>query len=224
MYGHEQDKHIKPISSAVIKRLPRYYRHLGQLLERGVTKTSSKELATLMNITSSQIRQDLNNFGTFGQQGYGYDVAKLHDAIKTLLGVDSEHTMIIIGFGNMGQALGGYANFKKRGFKLVGIFDTDPTKIGQTVRDLQVQDIAEMTTFLANTAVDIAVLTVPGPHASMIAAVLSQYPIRGIWNFSNIELELAPDSPVMVEDIQLTDSLMNLSYKLREHEQRERLA
>ena len=214
----KDDKHDKNISNAVIKRLPRYYRHLTQLIERGVNKISSKELANMMNITPSQMRQDLNNFGTFGQQGYGYDVVKLHSAIQTLLGIDIQHSMIIIGFGNMGQALAGYANFEKRGFRIVGIFDRDPNKIGQNLREITVQDIGALGDFLASQPVDIAVLTVPGEYANEIANILDRYPIQGIWNFSNMELNLAEHSTILVENIQLTDSLMTLSYKLKEQQ------
>ena len=204
----------KIISAAVIKRLPKYYRHLGYLLDKDIKKTSSKELATMMNITSSQIRQDLTKFGNFGQQGYGYDVKNLYLVIKKILGIDSIQTMIIIGFGNIGHALANYTNFEKRGFSLLGIFDKDKSLIGTKVRDMNVQSIDNLGKFLSNTPVDIAVLTVPNENANQVARMLEKYNIKGIWNFSNIEINLSEGSNILVENTHLTDSLMTLSYKL----------
>ena len=210
---HENEK---TISTAVIKRLPKYYRYLGYLLDKDIKKTSSKELATMMNITSSQIRQDLNNFGNFGQQGYGYDVKNLYLVIKKILGIDSTQTMIIIGFGNIGHALANYANFEKRGFSILGIFDNDPDLVGITMRDITINHIDNLGDFLKNNPIDIAVLTVPNENANQVAGMLEQYNIKGIWNFSNMELTLNPESPILVENTQLTDSLMTLSYKLNQ--------
>lgn len=206
----------KNISTAVIKRLPKYYRYLGYLLDKDIKKTSSKELAHMMNITSSQVRQDLNNFGNFGQQGYGYDVSSLYLVIKKILGIDSTQTMIIIGFGNIGHALANYTNFEKRGFSLVGIFDKNDRLIGEKVRDIVVKDINKLNDFLQDHAVDIAVLTVPNENAVQVATMLEQHKIKGIWNFSNMELTLSEESNILVENTQITDSLMTLSYRLNQ--------
>ena len=134
----------KGISKAVIARLPRYYRYLGELIEHKVERISSNELSDLMKVTASQIRQDLNNFGGFGQQGYGYNVRYLYNEIGRILGLDRTHTMIIIGAGHLGQALANYVKFEKRGFKIIGIFDVDPKLKGKSMRDIKIQMMSEL--------------------------------------------------------------------------------
>ena len=151
----------RKISMAVIRRLPRYYRYLGELLDNGVTKISSRELSEKMKVTASQIRQDLNNFGGFGQQGYGYNVEYLHKEIAKILGLDKTHTMIIVGVGNLGQALANYPSFSKRGFNLIGLFDINPRLIGMSMRGIEVMDIDKMEDFVKTNKVDIAILTMP---------------------------------------------------------------
>lgn len=205
----------KKISTAVIKRLPRYYRYLGYLIDNDIKKTSSKELASMMNITASQIRQDLNNFGCFGQQGYGYDIVSLYEEIKRILGIDHVHNMVLIGAGNIGQALANFTNFEKRGFSITAIFDKSPHIIGTTIQDKQVLDISALPDYLATNHVDIAVIAVPKDNAHQIAMILANHNIKGIWNFSNIEIDLS-EQGIVVENTQLTDSLMTLSYKLNE--------
>ncbi len=208
----EEDK----ISIAVVKRLPRYYRYLGDLLDNGITRISSGELSKKMHITASQIRQDLNKFGRFGQRGYGYDVELLYEEIKRILGLDRQYNMVIIGAGNLGQALANYGNFSRRGFNFIGIFDKDPNKIGMEVGNMRVQDVGELDAFLNKNSVDIAVLSIPKTNASQITSILVKNGIRGIWNYSHIDLRTPDD--VVVENVHLTDSVMTLSYKLSELE------
>ena len=204
----------KRISSAVIKRLPRYYRYLGDLLEADISRTSSKELSSRMNLTASQIRQDFNNFGCFGQQGYGYNVSALHSEIKTILGLDKTYNLIIIGAGNIGQSLANYINFEKRGFNFVAIFDLNPKLIGLTIRGIEILDIDKLEEYLQNNDVDIAVLTLPKSSALRISENIIKAGVKGIWNFSHVDIEEHGD--VMVENVHLTDSLMTLSYRLNE--------
>lgn len=204
----------KKISSAVIKRLPRYYRYLGDLLENGITRISSKDLSTRMNVTASQIRQDLNNFGCFGQQGYGYNVSLLYEEIRKILGLDRTYNLIIIGAGNIGQALVNYMNFQKRGFNFIGIFDINPRLIGMTIRGIEILDIDNIKQFLENNQVDIAALTLPKNNAVKVSQILVECGIKGIWNFSHVDLKTPID--VIVENVHLTDSLMTLSYRLND--------
>ncbi len=151
----------KKVSMAVINRLPRYFRYLGDLLESDITRISSKELSAKMNITASQIRQDLNNFGGFGQQGYGYNVEYLYNEIKKILGLDRVYHLIVVGGGNIGQALVNYASFEKRGFVIKAVFDVNPRLIGMTIRGIEVYDIDKMEEFIKNNDIDVAILTLP---------------------------------------------------------------
>ncbi|MBR2593259.1 MAG: redox-sensing transcriptional repressor Rex [Firmicutes bacterium] len=201
----------KKISVAVIKRLPRYYRYLGDLLNVGIVRISSKELSEKMNITASQIRQDLNNFGGFGQRGYGYNVEFLYNEIKKILGIGKEYKMIVVGAGNIGQALVNYTDFESNGFKIVGIFDVNPRLIGMTIRGIEVYDADKMEAFIKNNEIDIAILTIPKTQAKATAKKLVECGIKGIWNFSPMDLEL-PKS-IAVENVHLTDGLMTLIYK-----------
>ena len=166
----------KKISPAVINRLPRYYRYLGDLLESDITRISSKELSAKMNITASQIRQDLNNFGGFGQQGYGYNVEYLYNEIKKILGLDRLYNMIVIGGGNIGQALVNYTNFEKRGFVIKAVFDINPRLIGMTIRGVEVYDIDQMEEYVKNNPVDVAILTLPRSQAVKVANDLELQP------------------------------------------------
>lgn len=208
----------KKISMAVIKRLPRYHRYLNDLLELGIKRISSKELSTRMGITASQIRQDLNCFGGFGQQGYGYNVESLFSEIGNILGINKTFNTIIIGAGNMGQALANYGNFEKRGFKLVGIFDVNPGVIGKTIKDIEVMSIDNLDEFLEQRTVDIAMLCVPYKETASIADKVARLGIKGLWNFSAMDLKLPYD--VIIENVHLSDSLMVLGYKLNERFER----
>ncbi len=207
----------KGISSAVIKRLPRYYRYLGSLLDDGIKRISSKDLSERMNLTASQIRQDLNNFGSFGQQGYGYNIEVLHAEIKKLLGLDKTYNMIIVGAGNIGQALLNYINYQKRGYNFVGVFDKNPKLVGLSIRGLEIRDIDTLEDFLGKNKVDIAVLSLPGNNAEQVIKTIVDCGVKGIWNFSHILPAETPDD-VIIENVHLTDSLMTLTYKLTELE------
>ncbi|MCI9446561.1 MAG: redox-sensing transcriptional repressor Rex [Lachnospiraceae bacterium] len=202
----------KEISQAVIRRMPRYYRYLGELLDDGVERISSNELSARMRVTASQIRQDLNNFGGFGQQGYGYNVKYLYDEIGNILGINQRHNMIVIGAGNLGQALANYVNFEKRGFVIIGLFDVDPALEGTSVRDIKVLMMDELESFVKEQPVDIAALTMPKEHAKRIANILVDLGINAIWNFAHLDLEL-PEH-VVVENVHLSESLMQLSYNI----------
>lgn len=201
----------KKISVVVIKRLPRYYRYLGDLLNMGIVRISSKELSEKMNITASQIRQDLNNFGGFGQRGYGYNVEFLYNEIKRILGIGRSYKMIVVGAGNIGQALVNYIDFENNGFNIVGVFDVNPRLIGMTIRGIEVYDVDRMESFVKKNEIDIAILTIPKSQAKAMARKLADYGIKGIWNFSPMDLEL-PKS-IAVENVHLTDGLMTLIYK-----------
>ena len=208
---------VKEISKAVIKRLPRYYRYLGELMEEGVERISSNDLSKKMRVTASQIRQDLNNFGGFGQQGYGYNVSYLYTEIGKILGLDTVHPMIILGAGNLGQALANYVDFEKRGFRLVGIFDVNPILEGIAVRGIEIQMISDLPFFLKENHVEIAVLTLPKNKAGEMAELLVTNGIKAIWNFAHIDLE-TPEN-VIVENVHLSESLMTLSYNLSKYRQ-----
>ena len=206
----------REISQAVIQRLPRYYRYLGDLLENDVERISSSDLSKRMNVTASQIRQDLNNFGGFGQQGYGYNVKYLHTEIGKILGLDENHNFIIIGAGNLGQALANYASFETSGFVLKGIFDVNPKLKGISIRGVQIRMMKELKDFIKDNNVEIAVLTIPKSNAGEVADLLADTDIKGIWNFAHTDLKL-PES-IIVENVHLSDSLMRLSYKIGHHE------
>ncbi len=202
----------KEISQAVIGRLPRYFRYLGELKDQGVERISSQELSELMQVTASQIRQDFNNFGGFGQQGYGYNVKYLYDEIGKILGLDQTHNFVIIGAGNLGRALGNYLNFERRGFLFRGIFDQNPALVGMDVRGVKVRPMEELETFIRENQIDIAVLTIPKTGAVGVADRLVQNGIKAIWNFAHVDLRV-PEG-IQVENVHLSDSLMKLSYNL----------
>ena len=207
----------KQISKAVIKRLPRYYRYLGELLEDNVERISSNDLSKKMRVTASQIRQDLNNFGGFGQQGYGYNVKYLYTEIGKILGLDIVHPMIIVGAGNLGQALANYVEFEKRGFKLVGIFDVNPVLEGIAVRGIEIKMISDLPFFMKENNIEIAILTLPKNKARDMAEILIENGIKAIWNFAHIDLDTPDD--VIVENVHLSESLMTLSYNLSQYRQ-----
>ena len=199
------------VSPAVIKRLPRYFRYLRILIREGKTRVSSAELAKRMNITASQIRQDLNCFGGFGQQGYGYNVNYLYARICDLLGVGAGLQAIIIGAGNLGRALAKNEMFEKRGVDVVAIFDNNPTLIGQKVNEIPIIHIDELERYAATHTIDMAVLTLPKEHALEMAQRVADTDICGIWNFTSQELD-SIDGDIIVENVHLGDSLMTLNY------------
>ena len=202
----------REISPAVIKRMPRYYRYLEDLVEAKVERISSNELSEQMHVTASQIRQDLSNFGGFGQQGYGYNVKNLHDEIGKILGLDEMHNIIIIGAGNMGTAIANYVRFEGLSFKVTGIFDVSDDKIGTAICGQKVKSMDELSDFVANNHVDIAALTLPRDNAVTVADELITIGIKAIWNFAHVDLTVPED--VVVQNVHLSDSLMQLSFKI----------
>lgn len=202
----------KVISPAVIKRLPRYYRYLGDLLKNDVVRISSKELSQKMNVTASQIRQDLNNFGGFGQQGYGYNVEFLYNEMGKILGLDKTNNVIILGAGNLGQALANNQEFEENSFKIIGLFDVNPRLVGMTVRGVEVYDIDMLEDFLSKHEVRIAALTLPRGKAPKIARELVELGVKAFWNFAPVDLNLPED--VIVENVHLSESIMTLSYRI----------
>ncbi len=208
----------KEISQAVIRRMPRYYRYLGELLEDGVERISSNDLSKRMNVTASQIRQDLNNFGGFGQQGYGYNVKFLYEEIGKILGLNQKHNIIVIGAGNLGQALANYVKFEKLGFVITALFDVNPVLEGVTVRGIKIHMLDELEDYCKDHVVDIAALTMPKEKADAIANRLVNLGIQAIWNFAHVDLDLI-DKDVVVENVHLSDSLMQLSYNIVKNKQ-----
>ena len=203
----------KKVSNAVIRRLPRYYRYLGELLKEGVERISSGDLSKKMHVTASQIRQDLNNFGGFGQQGYGYNVKYLHEQIGEILGLNNEKNIIIIGAGNLGHALSNYAGFGKYGFNVMALFDIDKEKEDRE-REIPIYLMEELPAFLAQNNVDIAAITVPKGAAIEIARLISEKGVRAIWNFAQVDLNDHISDDVIVQNVHLAESLMQLSYNI----------
>lgn len=199
------------ISSSVIKRLPRYYRFLGELKAQGMTRISSRELSERMGITASQIRQDLNCFGGFGQQGYGYNIELLQQEIAKILGLDTPKTAVLIGMGNMGKAVTLHMNFDNKGFRIIGLFDSKESLVGQMVKNLPIRSVNDLDEFCRENRPEIAILCIPKESAKDIARQLINLGVKGFWNFSHYDLALEYKD-VIVENVHLSDSLMTLSY------------
>lgn len=202
------------VSSAVIKRLPRYHRYLGDLLREGILRISSAELSRIMNVTASQIRQDFNCFGGFGQQGYGYNVKYLHSKISELLGVNENYRAVIVGAGNLGRALAATHMFERRGVKRVAMFDISPEVVGTKIYGIPVYPISELEDFCKKEKISIGVLSVPKEAAYAVSEIMANAGVKGLWNFANMELKLDRDD-VIVENIHLGDSLMKLCYEIK---------
>ena len=204
----------KQISKAVIKRLPRYRRYLRELQKKGVEKISSKDLSNLIGYTASQIRQDLNNFGGFGQQGYGYSVDYLYEEIENILGLNKVYKIVIVGYGRLGQAMANYISNNEKNFRIAGIFD-----VKQSIQDVEFQDAVVLTcgslaNFVEKEDVDIAVMCVPPEKAQLVADTVAGAGVKGIWNFTAVDLEL-PEH-IAVENVHMSDSLMTLCYRINE--------
>ena len=199
-------------SDSVIKRLPRYFRYLRILMRNGISRISSAELSKMMNVTASQIRQDLNCFGGFGQQGYGYNVEYLYAKICDLLGVGAGLCSVIIGAGNLGRAIVRSNMFDKRGVEIIGMFDINPVLMNQKIEHVEVYSLDSLDEFCKNNRVDFAVLTLPKENAQEIAARLVGLGVKGFWNFTGQELSLPEDT--VVENVHLGDSLMTLCYRI----------
>lgn len=206
----------KNISMAVIRRLPKYYRYLGDLLDNDVQRISSKELSEIIGFTASQIRQDLNNFGGFGQQGYGYNIEALHTEIGKILGLDRPYNAILIGAGNLGQAIANYSGFRKAGFEIKGLFDANPKIIGLKIREFEILDSDKIEDFVKENKIDIGILCVPKNGAQELADRLVACGIKGLWNFAPMDLNVPED--IIVENVNLTESLFTLSYLMKEDE------
>ena len=201
------------ISDAVIHRLPRYYRYLDDLYNKGVVRISSNSLGSRMDITASQIRQDLSCFGEFGQQGYGYNVAELRAEIGHILGIDNGHRLIVVGAGHLGHALLQNFDFEKVGFQVDSAFDVSPALIGTTIRNITVRSMDELDSYVEQYHPDVAVLTVPQNVAQPLADRLIDLGIRGFWNFTNVELSTQV-SGVFFENVHFVDTLLTLSYRI----------
>ena len=201
----------KNISMAVIKRLPKYHRYLQELINNDVDRISSKELSEKIGFTASQIRQDLNCFGDFGQQGYGYNVKDLYNEIGVILGLDKRYNTVIIGAGNIGQAIANYTKFDKVGFELTGIFDANPKMLGIKIRDVAIRDIPK---FLEENKIDIAIICVPRISAQRVCDEVLRGGIKAIWNFAPVDLDVPED--VTVENVHLSESLYTLVYQLND--------
>lgn len=203
------------VSSAVIRRLPRYYRRLTELSRAGVVRISSNALGESMNLTASQIRQDLSCFGEFGQQGYGYNVESLRNEIAQILGMDKGHTAVILGVGNLGRALMENFHFDRNGFRLTAAFDVSPNVIGRQISDVQVYPLSDLDQYLKDNPTSVGVLTVPKAAAMPMAERLIAGGVQGIWNFTNTELGISAPG-IIVENVHFADSLLTLSYLISE--------
>ena len=204
----------KSVSMAVIKRLPKYHRYLKELMRNDVDRISSKELGEKIGFTASQIRQDLNNFGDFGQQGYGYNVKELYKQISLILGLDKEYTGVIIGAGNLGQAIANYNRFSESGLSIECIFDANPKLIGMRIRNIEIKDIDTLAQYLQEKTVDIGIICVPRINAQKVCDMLVKGGIKGLWNFAPVDL-VVPDD-VKVENVHLSESLLTLVYLMKD--------
>ena len=207
---------MSKISMSVIRRLPRYYRFLSELERSGATRTSSRELSERMGLTASQIRQDLNCFGGFGQQGYGYNVAQLREEIGHILGIDEHLKCIVIGAGNLGRAISSHMDFRSRGFRLAGIFDRNEAFAGQLVAGMPIRHINGLDEFCRLEKPDVAILCIPANAAKEIGEQLGQLGIKGIWNFSHYDFSCELPE-IAIENVHLGDSLMTLAYKVNQN-------
>ena len=196
------------VSLSVIKRLPKYYRYLESINDKGIVRVSSKELSDITGLTASQIRQDLNHYGCFGQQGYGYNVRDLMDELSKIIGVDKEYQMVLIGYGNIGHALYQYESFKSLGYKFSAVFDKNAEKV--TGSDLKIQDIENLATYLKNNKIDIGIIATPKEASQEICDILCEGGVKGIWNFSPVDLKTK--NGVVLENVHLDESLFTLTY------------
>lgn len=207
----------KNVPEVVIKRLPRYYRYLGDYIKAGTARISSASLSEKMGVTASQIRQDFNYFGGFGQQGYGYNVEYLYGEIAELLGLREGYRAVIIGAGHLGYALANHASFEKRGFHITALFDIDEKKVGKTVNQKPIYHIDAIEEYILQNDISIAILAIPKNEVRALAERLADYGIKGLWNFSSAEIKLS--KPVAIENVHMSDSLMTLSYKIKQGEE-----
>ncbi len=203
-------KKSKKVSMAVVRRLPKYYRYLGDLLKKDIKKISSKQLSQLTGFTASQIRQDLNNFGGFGQQGYGYSVSDLHSQLGKILGLNRPYRAIIVGAGNLGQAIGNYGGLSEAGLNLLSFFDKSSKMIGLSIGDVEIRNVKALSSFIKEHDIEVGIITTPTESAQSVADIMVESGINGIWNFAEADLKV-PDN-VMIENVHLNESLFTLSY------------
>ncbi|MGM0396888.1 MAG: redox-sensing transcriptional repressor Rex [Bacillota bacterium] len=201
------------VSLTVIRRLPKYYRYLTDLLDKGVSRISSQELSVLTGFTASQIRQDLNNFGGFGQQGYGYNVEDLQRELGKILGLDQKYNAVIVGAGNLGQAIANYRGFEDAGFKVLSLFDRNPRVIGLKIRDIEIRDMDHIEEFIKENDVEIGIITTPKESAQQVADIYVKAGVKGIWNFAPTDINVPED--MIIENVRLNESLFILSYFLK---------
>lgn len=205
------------VSITVVKRLPIYHRYLGDLLKKGTNRISSQELSNLTGFTASQIRQDLNNFGGFGQQGYGYNVEELHEEIGKILGLDREYKVVVTGAGNLGHAVTSYRGFKEAGFNIIGVFDKNPDNPRYAMRNMEVKHFDGLEEFINENNIDIGIITTSKSYAQETADLYVKCGIKAIWNFATIDLAVPED--VALENVRLSESLYTLSYYLKNKEE-----
>lgn len=205
------------VSETVIRRLPIYHRYLTEIIDRDIERISSSELSKLTGFTASQIRQDLNNFGGFGQQGYGYNAVDLRNQIDKILGMDHTYKTIVVGAGSLGSAVAKYDDFRASGFKIEALFDTNDKLIGEKVDNVPILPYSEMKEYVKENNIDVGIITVPKQNAIDVIHTLIEVGIKGIWNFAPIDFHMPEDSDVIIENIRLNDSLLKLSYYLKEH-------
>lgn len=205
------------ISNAVIRRLPRYRRALKELKNKNIERISSNELSSLIGYTASQIRQDLNNFGGFGQQGYGYNVEGLFAQIETILGLNKEYKMAIVGSGNLGQAIANYASYYRQGFKVTCMFDVNPKLIGISINGIEIQDFENLGQYLSENPVEIGIICTTKGSAQKVADKLCLAKVKGIWNFAPTDIEISDE--VVLENVHLSDSLITLAYFISHNKQ-----
>ena len=201
------------VSNAIIRRLPRYRRYLGYLQTKGIKKISSNELSEMIGYTASQIRQDLNTFGEFGQQGYGYEVDRLYKEINKILGLDREYKTVVVGCGNLGQAITNYTYYYKIGFNIMGLFDVNPKIIGNWINDVEVMDYNKLKDYVTKEHIDIGIICVNRENAQAVADDLIAGGVKGIWNFAPVDL-VVPEN-VALESVHLSDSLHALSFMIK---------
>ena len=209
------------VSNAIIRRLPRYRRYLGYLQTKGIKKVSSNELSEMIGYTASQIRQDLNTFGEFGQQGYGYEVDKLYREINKILGLDREYKTVVVGVGNLGQAITNYTYYYKIGFNIIGLFDVNPRIIGNVINDVEVLDSAGLEEYVKKEGIDIGIICVNRENAQQVADSLVAGGVKGIWNFAPIDLVVPSD--IALESVHLSDSLHALSFMIKSKEEENKI-
>ncbi len=208
------------ISMAVVRRLPKYYRHLGEIRKRDIKRVSSQELSKITGFTASQIRQDLNCFGGFGQQGYGYNVDDLYQEIGNILGLNKLYKTVVVGAGNLGQAIVNYSFFEKSGFITKGIFDINPKIIGLSIREIKVHDVEQLEDFIRDNGIDIGIICTPKNQCQKVAETLSNGGVKAIWNFAPSDIKVSDE--ILVENVHLSESLFTLSYLLNEKEEIEK--